>query len=117
MAAERPIVWVGDSRKVLLSFPKEVRQEVGYALSEAQQGRKAATAKPLKGLGAGVLEIVADHVGEAYRAVYAVKLGSSLYVLHAFQKKSKSGIATPKPEVDLVRDRLRRVRAELGRAP
>lgn len=99
-----------------MTFPKAVRIEVGYALGEAQNGRKAHSAKPMRGVGAGVLEIVADHEGDAYRAVYAVKLGDGLYVLHAFQKKSTSGISTPRPDIDLIRDRLKRVKAELGRA-
>jgi len=113
---ERPVIWVGDTRKRLLAFPKAVRVQVGYALSEAQMGRMAQTAKPLKGLGAGVLEIVADHDGDTFRAVYAVKLGAALYVLHAFQKKSKRGIRTPKPEIDVIRARLARVKQGLAGA-
>ena len=110
---ERPIIWIGDSKKQLMNFPKEVMVQIGYALGEAQNGRKADYAKPLSGLEAGVLEIVADHNTDTYRAVYAVKLGQDLYVLHAFKKKSKSGISTPKKEIDLVRERLKKLKAQL----
>lgn len=115
-SSERPVKWVGDSKKRLLTFPKEIRTQVGYALSEAQMGRKAAYAKPMTGLGSGVLEIVADHDGDTYRAVYAVKLGEDIYVLHAFQKKSTIGIKTPKAEVDLIKARLREVKKHLAQA-
>ncbi|WP_205749052.1 type II toxin-antitoxin system RelE/ParE family toxin [Frigidibacter oleivorans] len=111
---ERRLVWVADARKRLLEFPKPVRVQVGYALGEAQLGRKAASAKPMTGLGAGVMEIVADHDGDTFRAVYAVKLGDDLYVLHAFQKKSRTGIATPKHEIDVIKTRLKRLNAQLG---
>lgn len=114
MRARRKLIWAGDARKVVQGFPKGVRADMGYALKEAQEGRKAKSAKPLTGLGAGVLEIVADHVGDTFRAIYAVKLGNDVYVLHAFQKKSKSGRETPKAEIDVVRERLKRVRAKIG---
>ncbi|WP_282153939.1 type II toxin-antitoxin system RelE/ParE family toxin [Ruegeria atlantica] len=110
---DRPIVWVGDSKKKLMTFPEDVIDQIGYALGEAQQGRKAATAKPLKGFDSGVLEIVADHDTDTYRAVYAVKLGDDLYVLHAFKKKSKSGIKTPKSETDLIKQRLKLLKQSL----
>ncbi len=113
--AERVLIWVGDSRKILLGFPKAAKTQIGYALSEAQLGRRASFAKPLSGLGPGVLEIVADHDSDTYRSVYAVKLGKDLYVLHAFKKKSKSGISTPKSEIDLVRQRLKQLRSQLRR--
>lgn len=105
---ERSIVWVGDSKRRLLEFPREVRILVGHALSEAQSGRKVDYAKPLKGLVGGVFEIVADHDTDAYRAVYAVKIGEVVYVLHCFKKKSTSGIAMPKPDIELIRTRLKR---------
>jgi len=111
---ERRISWLYDSRKRLLSFPKEVRVRVGYALSEAQMGRKAGYSKPMTGLGPGVLEIVADFDGDTFRAVYAVKLGEEIFVIHAFQKKSTTGIATPKHELDLIRTRLRRLAQATG---
>lgn len=81
---------------------------MGYALYQAQVGRKAPSAKPLAGFGgAGILEIVEDHQTDTYRAVYTVKFSELVYVLHAFQKKSKKGIATPKPDIDLIKKRLR----------
>ena len=103
----KPVVWVGDSLRVLRSFPAGVQDEVGYALFLAQRGGKHVAAKPLKGLGAGVLEVVADHRGDTFRAVYTVRLADRLYVLHAFQKKSKHGIATPQAEIDLIKRRLK----------
>jgi phage-related protein len=93
----RSIIWIGSSLNELRSFPSEVKEEIGYALYQAQLGRKAPSAKPLKGFGgASVIEIVDDYQSDTYRAVYAVSFSDLLYVLHAFQKKSKKGIATPK---------------------
>jgi len=92
-------------------FPEEVRGPVGFALREAQEGGKARSAKPFKNLGSGVLEIVEDFDGDTYRAVYTVRLTKGIYVLHAFQKKAKKGIATPKQEVDLIRQRLKAAEA------
>jgi phage-related protein len=103
----KSIVWIGSSRRDLKAFPAEVRDVMGYALYQAQLGTKSPAAKPLAGFGgAGVLEIVEDFQTNAYRAVYTVKFSESVYVLHAFQKKSKKGIATPKAEVDLIKKRL-----------
>lgn len=105
---ERPVVWMGSSKKDLLAMPDEVQDEMGYALHLAQHGDKHMAAKPLQGFGgAGVVEIVSDHRGDAFRAVYTVRLRGAVYVLHAFQKKSKRGIATPKAEIDIIRQRLR----------
>jgi len=102
------LVWIGSSRRDLKSFPAEVKDVMGYALYQAQVGRKALSAKPLAGFGgAGVLEIVEDHQTDTYRAVYTVKFSEFVYVLHAFQKKSKKGIATPKPDIDLIKRRIR----------
>jgi phage-related protein len=104
----KSIVWIGSSRRDLKSFPAEVKDVMGYALYQAQVGRKAPSAKPLAGFGgAGILEIVEDHQTDTYRAVYTVKFSELVYVLHAFQKKSKKGIATPKPDIDLIKGRLR----------
>ena len=103
----KPVVWVGDSLRVLKSFPSAVQDEVGFALFLAQRGEKHIAAKPMKGLGAGVLEVVADHRGDTFRAVYTVRLADRVFVLHAFQKKSKHGIATPQPEIDLIKRRLK----------
>ena len=104
----KPVVWMGDSLAVLRRFPRAVREEMGYALYLAQVGEKHPSAKPVKGLGPGVLEVVSDHRGDAYRAMYTVRFAGRVYVLHAFQKKSKKGIATPKAEMDLIRQRLKR---------
>jgi phage-related protein len=102
------IVWIGSSRRDLRTFPAEVKDVMGYALYKAQVGLKAPTAKPLRGFGGtSVLEVVEDHQTDTYRAVYTVKFSEFVYVLHAFQKKSKKGIATPKPEIDLIKRRLK----------
>ncbi len=103
----KPLRWIGRARDDLLAFPDEVRKEVGYALFVAQRGGRHPAAKPLKGFGgAGVVEIVEDHIGDTYRAVYTVRFAEAIYVLHAFQKKATRGIATPKREIDLIRMRL-----------
>ena len=105
----KPLGWVGSSRKDLMDFPDAVQAEMGYALYLAQLGDKSTKAKPLKGfLGAGVLEIVEDYAGDTYRTVYTVRFKEAVYVLHAFQKKSKHGSATPQEEIDLVKERLKR---------
>ncbi|MEL6137889.1 MAG: type II toxin-antitoxin system RelE/ParE family toxin [Cyanobacteria bacterium J06626_23] len=107
----RPVEWVGSSLDDLKSFPESVRQVVGYALYLAQSGEKHASAKPLKGFkGAGVLEIVESFDGDTYRAVYTIKLADVVYVLHAFQKKSKRGISTPNQDIQLIEARLKRAR-------
>jgi phage-related protein len=102
----KPAVFVGSSRKDLRAFPTAVRNEIGQALFEAQLGDHPRNAKPLKGLG-GVLEIRDNFEGDTYRAVYTIRFEGVLYVLHAFQKKSTSGIATPQRHIDLIRQRLR----------
>jgi phage-related protein len=104
----KPVRWVGSSRKDLRDFPKGVRQTFGQALFDAQTGSKHPDAKPLKGFkGAGVLEIVEDHDRNTYRAVYTVKFARIVYVLHAFQKKSKRGSKTPPSDVDKIKTRLK----------
>ncbi|MDX2104973.1 MAG: type II toxin-antitoxin system RelE/ParE family toxin [Candidatus Melainabacteria bacterium] len=104
----KPVEWVGSSYKDFRSFPDLVQDVMGFALYMAQVGRMHANAKPLKGFGgAGVLEIIDDHQGDTYRAVYTVKFDSAIYVLHAFQKKSKKGIKTPQEDIDLVKKRLK----------
>jgi phage-related protein len=103
----KPVVWVGDSLRVLKTFPAGVQDEVGYALYLAQRGEKHVSVKPLKGVGPGVLEVVSDHRGDTFRAVYTVRLADRVYVLHAFQKKSKRGIATPRLEIELIKRRLK----------
>jgi phage-related protein len=100
--------FVGSSREDLKSFPEEVKDDFGYALFEAQIGKKPATAKPLKGFGnAGVLEIRENFAGGTYRAVYTVTFKEVVYVLHCFQKKSKHGIETSKQDIDLIKRRLK----------
>ena len=104
----RPLYWVGSSKKDLLALPEEVVDVFGYALYLAQIGKKHDQAKPLKGFGsAGVLEVVEDWQGSAYRAVYTVRFRCGVFVLHVFQKKAKRGIATRKADLDLIRDRLK----------
>lgn len=105
---EKPLFWIGRSYEDLLDCPEEVRRTFGFALGLAQQGGKFADAKPLKGFGgAGVLEVVEDWQSDTFRCVYTVKFAGAVYVLHAFQKKSKTGSKTPKPEIDLVKARLK----------
>lgn len=109
----KPVVWIGNAKANLCAFPEEVKDSIGFALYVAQQGGKHTSVKPLKGFGgAGVLEVVEDHDGNTYRAVYTVKLAGRVYVLHSFQKKSKSGIATPKAELNLIKERMKRAEEE-----
>lgn len=104
----KPVVWIGSSLKDLRRFPQEVRLTVGQAIFDAQKGTKHPDAKPLKGFGnAGILEVVADNDGSTYRTVYTVRFSGFVYVLHAFQKKSKKGMVTPAQEIKLIRSRLK----------
>ncbi|MGL6209440.1 MAG: type II toxin-antitoxin system RelE/ParE family toxin [Paracoccaceae bacterium] len=93
--------------KVLQALPDDVKATFGYALHIAELGGKAHAAKPLKGFGSGVLEVVEDHDGDTYRAIYVVRLATGIYVLDVFQKKSKSGIATPRQDIERIRERLK----------
>lgn len=103
-----PVYWVGTSKEDVSTFPTEVKYAVGHALYEAQTGRKHRSAKPLKGFGgAGVLEIVEDNDGDTYRAVYTVKFGNAVYVLHAFQKKSTQGRKTSPGDIKMITDNLK----------
>ena len=109
----KPVDWIGSSYKDFRAFPDEVQDHMGYALHLAQTGGKHEDAKPLKGFGgAGVLEVVSDHVGDTYRAVYTVKFGALIYVLHAFQKKSKTGSKTPATDLALIARRLKVAEAD-----
>ena len=109
---EKQLIWIGSSKKDLIALPLDVRKFFGHALDFAQRGDQHDAAKPLKGFGgAGVLEIVEDDAGGTYRAVYAVKFAEAVFVLHCFQKKSKSGIVTPKEDMDISRARLKVVEA------
>lgn len=105
----KPVEWVGSSQKDLRGFPDAVKEEVGFALYQAQLGEKHVAAKPLRGFrGSGVLEVVEDHDGDTYRTVYTVRFSKAIYVLHAFRKKTKRGIKTPKHDIELVQARLKR---------
>ena len=109
MPGLKPVVWIGSAKADLSTFPEEVKDLLGFALYVAQQGGKHRHAKPLRGFsGAGILEIVDDFDGDTYRAVYTVRFAGRVYVLHVFQKKSKTGIKTPKAEIDLIVSRLKR---------
>ena len=108
----KKLTWFADSLTSLRAFPTSVQDDIGYALYVAQLGETHSSAKPLHGLGSGVMEIASNDPSGAYRAVYTVSIGDSIYVVHAFQKKSKTGIATPKAEIELVRRRLKQLRSE-----
>src|SRR5260370_35605508 len=111
--ALKPVVWIGSAKADLRACPEDVKDYIRCAIYVAQQGGKHPDAKPLRGFsGAGVLEIVEDHRGDTYRAVYTVRLAGRVYVLHAFQKKSKAGIQTPKAEINLIKSRLKRAEEE-----
>ena len=104
----KPVVWVGSSRKDLREFPDVVQDHMGYALYVTQQGGKHRDAKPLTGFGgAGVVEVVKDYRGDTFRAVYTLRYEGAVYVLHAFQKKSKTALETPRRDVELIKQRLR----------
>ena len=112
MAEKRKLLyWEGSSKKDFKAFPVPVQKDMGVALFVVQLGGTPDSAKPWKRLGSGVYELVEDHRGDTFRAVYTVKIGDAVHVLHAFQKKSKSGIATPQPEVELIEKRLKAVLA------
>jgi phage-related protein len=105
---ERSLIYIGSARKDLETFPLRVREDIAVALDDARVGGKSPRAKLLKGFGgSGVLEVVEDHAGDTYRAVYTVRFRQAVYILAAFKKKSTHGIKTPKRELDLVRQRLR----------
>ena len=107
-ARAKRLEWMGSSKKDLEALPEEAMHLFGYALYLAQIGKKHDQAKPLRGFGsAGVLEVVEDSIGNTYRAVYTVRFAVRVFVLHVFQKKSKSGITTPKPDLELIRNRLK----------
>lgn len=105
------LYWEGSSKKDFKAFPVSVQKDMGVALFVVQLGGTPDSAKPWKGLGSGIYELVEDHRGDAFRAVYSVRIGDAVHVLHAFQKKSRSGIATPQPDVDLIERRLKSVLA------
>ena len=104
----RPLSWIGSSYRDYTRFPERVQEEMGFALYRAQVGERHPLAKVMKGFGgAGVLELAQAYDGNAYRTVYTVRFANEVYILHAFQKNSKQGIATPQSEIDLIRRRLK----------
>lgn len=104
----KPVVWIGSSRKDLREFPGVVQDHMGYALYVAQRGGKHRDTKPMTGFGgAGVVEIIKDYRGDTFRAVYTLRNQGAVYVLHAFQKQSKAGRETPRPDIELIKQRLR----------
>lgn len=113
MYQEREINWISGARKEFDRFPEPVQLETARSLAVAAEGQKADNVKPLKGFDDGVFEIVLRHRGDAYRVVYAVKIGKDVWVVHAFQKKSTQGIKTPKHEIELVRERIKRLKEVL----
>ena len=112
LPSEKPLHWVGSATRDYLKFPAGVQSDMGYALGVAQLGGKHPNAKPWKGEGPGVFEIVEDHRGDTYRAVYTVRFAGVVYVLHAFQKKSTQGIKTPLPDIRLIGERLKRAQMD-----
>lgn len=109
----KPLFWIASSREDLHGFPMDVKKVMGFALAQAQEGQKHIKAKPLKGFGgAGVLEVIADHEGNTYRAVYTAKFAGAVYVLHAFQKKSRKGVGTPKADIHLIQQRLKAAQSD-----
>ena len=116
LSREKPLHWVSSAKKDFLAFPTDVQNEMGYALGLAQLGAKHPKAKPWKGEGPGVFEIVEDHRGDTFRAVYTVRFADVVFVLPAFQKKSKTGIKTPQDDVNLIAERLKRAQLEYERS-
>ena len=114
MRHTRPISWIKAARKDFEKFPKEAQDIVLDALTVAAEGTKSALAKPFKGVGSGVFEIALPFKGDAYRTIYAVQLANDIWVIHAFQKKSRKGIKTPQQEVDVIKTRLKRLKEELS---
>jgi phage-related protein len=110
----RPIAWIKAARKDFAEFPKGAQDDAIDALSAVAEGAMPSVAKPLAGLGVGVMELALRHRGDAYRVVYALQIGPDIWVIHAFQKKSKAGIKTPKADIDLVRERLKRLKETLA---
>jgi phage-related protein len=108
-SGRRPLFWEGSAKRDFKRFPTAVQKDMGVALFVVQLGGTPPSSKPWRGLGSGVFELIEDYRGDTYRAVYTIRIADSVHVLHAFQKKSKSGIETPKPDVDLIERRLKAV--------
>lgn len=110
----RPVSWIKAARKQFLKFPAGAQEHILRALDLAAEGQTSMIAKPMKGLGAGVFEIALSFKSDAFRVVYAVQIGDEIWVVHAFQKKSKTGIKTPKEDIDVIKERLKRLIGELN---
>src|SRR3990170_1163352 len=104
---QRPLLWIASSKRDYMGFPPQVQDGFGFELYLVQTGQHPPSAKPLKGLGSGTVELIEDFDGDTYRTVYTVRFQEAVYVLHAFKKKSKRGIATPKSDIDLIKRRLK----------
>jgi len=109
---EKPLHWVGSAKKDLLAFPSDVVDDFGYALSVVQYGGRPPSTKTWKGEGPGVIELVVEHRGDAFRVIYTVRLEKAVYVLHCFQKKSPSGVGTAKQDIKLIHERLSAAQAD-----
>ncbi len=112
LSPEKPLHWIGSAKKDLLAFPEAVVDDFGYALGVVQLGGVPPSAKPWKGEGAGVFELVEDHRGDTWRVAYTVRFENAVYVLHCFQKKSPSGVRTARTDVELIHERLKAARAD-----
>jgi len=110
----RTVSWLKPALKDFLAFPRDAQDKAGTALTYIAEGGTPDIAKPLHGLGSGVWELAIKSRGDAFRIVYALQLGEDIWVVHAFQKKSKKGISTPKPEIDLVRERIKRLKEQMS---
>jgi len=113
MRDARRVSWIKAARRDFEQFPIDVQSDMQDALTFAADGQMSGKAKPMKGLDGGIFEIALRHRGDAYRAIYAVKIGVDIWVIHAFQKKSKSGVKTPQAEIDVIRERLKRLKETL----
>ena len=113
MEPTREIAWIKAARKVFDTFPSKVQERISTALTIAAGGRKADIAKLMKGMGSGVFEIALAYRSDAFRVVYAVQIGEAIWVIHAFQKKSKTGIKTPKQEINLIQSRIKKLKEQL----
>jgi phage-related protein len=113
MRHARPVSWIKAARKEFEQFPEDVQSDMRDALTLAAEGQMSGKAKPFKGVEGGVFEIALRHRGDAFRAIYTVKIDVDIWVIHAFQKKSKSGVKTPQAEVDVIRERLKRLKEAL----
>jgi phage-related protein len=113
MRDARPVSWIKAALKDFEQFPEDVQSDMRDALTLAAEGQMSLKAKPFKGVEGGVFEIALRHRGDAFRAIYAVKIDADIWVIHAFQKKSKSGVKTPQAEIEVIRERLKRLKEAL----